>query len=70
MGSPVSLIVVNLYIKQFESIALSAAPRPPSLWFRYVDYTFLLTNECDTDSSTIYINNIDDHIQFTTESET
>ena len=70
MGSPVSPIVANLYIGHFESIALSTAPRPPSLWFRYVDDTFVLTHEDDVDSLTSHINNIDDHIQFTTEPET
>ena len=63
MGSPVSPSVANLYMEHFESIALSTAPRPPSLWFRYVDDTFVLTHEDDVDSLTSHINNIDDHIQ-------
>ena len=70
MGSPVSPIVANLYREHFESVALSTAPRPPSLWFRYVDDTFVLTHEDDVDSLTSHINNFDDHIQFTTEPET
>ena len=70
MGYPVSLIVANLCMGHFESIALSTAPIPPSLWFCYVDDTFVLTHEDDVDSLTSHINNIDDHIQFTTELET
>ena len=57
-------------MEHFESIALSTAPRPSSLWFRYVDDTFVLTHEDDMDSLTSHINNTDDHIQFTTEPET
>ena len=57
-------------MEHFESIALSTAPGPPSLWFRYIDDTFVLTHEEDVDSSSSHINNIDDHIQFTTEPET
>ena len=70
MGSPISPIVASLYMKHFESIALSIAPRPPSLWLRYVDDTFVLTHEHDMDSLTSHINNIDDHIQFITVPET
>ena len=70
MGSHVSHIVANLYMEHFESIALSTAPRPPSLWSRYVDDTFVLMHEDDMDSLTSHINNIDDQIQFTTEPET
>ena len=64
--TPVSLSSLQC----FESIALSTAPRPPSLWFRYVDDTFVLTHEDDVDSLTSHINNIDDNILFTTEPET
>ena len=70
MGSLFSPIVANLYMENFESIALSTAARPPSLWFRYVDDKLVLTHEDDVDALTSHIDNIDDHIQFTTEPET
>ena len=39
MGSPVSPIICNLYIEDFEQKALASATHPPSWWFRYVDDT-------------------------------
>ena len=66
MGSPVSPIVCNLYMENFEKIALSSAPSPPSMWLRYVDDTFVKIHEYDVDGFTAHINSIDSNIQFTT----
>ena len=38
MGSPVSPIVANIYMEDFESRALTSAHHPPSLWLRYVEW--------------------------------
>ena len=37
MGSPICLIVANLYMEAFEVKALNTAPHPPSQWRRFVD---------------------------------
>ena len=67
IGSPVSPMVTNLYIEQFEEKALATAPNPQSVWLRYVDDTFtqiglLFVEECHQ-----HLNSIDTNIKFTTE---
>ena len=69
MGSPVSPIIANLYMEVFEERALSTAPHPPSLWFRYVDDTFTKIHEYYVEEFTRHINSIDPNIIFTTEPE-
>ena len=40
MGSPISPIVANLYMEDFEIKAISSAEYPPRIWKRYVDVHF------------------------------
>ena len=42
MGSPLSPIVANIFMKHFEKEALETAPHPPSQWKRFVDDTFVI----------------------------
>ena len=70
MGSPVSPIVANLYMEDFEQRALATAPHPPSVWLRYVDDTFVEILEYYAEEFFAHINSIDQNIQFTRESDT
>ena len=42
MGSPLSLVLANIYIEYFEEMALGSTTLKPSMWLRYVDDTFIL----------------------------
>ncbi len=59
MGSPVSAVVANLYMKFVEEEALNSAPVKPVLWKRYVDDTSLLN----------HLNSVKPSIKFTMESD-
>ena len=67
MGSPLSPIVANIFMEQFEEEALATAPHPPSLWNRYVDDTFVIQEEQYKNEFFQHINSLDDNIQFTAE---
>ena len=67
MGSPISPIVANLYMEDFETKAISSAVHPPSIWKRFVDDTFVVIESSRKEEFLDHINNMDPHIQFTTE---
>jgi hypothetical protein len=41
MGSPLSPVIANFYVEDYEKAALESAPLEPRCWFRYVD-TFVI----------------------------
>ena len=67
MGSPISLIVVHLYMEDFETKAINTAEYPPRIWKRYVDDIFVVIDAAKKEGFLEHINSIDPHIQFTTE---
>ena len=67
MGSPISPIVANLFMKDLEVQAIMTSPSPPVLWKRYVDDTFTIIHKQDKDSFLEHLNNIHPNIKFTSE---
>ena len=68
MGSPVSPIIANLYMEEFEATAIRTAPTPPPP-SRYVNDTFVMIYEYFVNEFTEHLNSIDENIKFTTEPE-
>lgn len=71
MGSPLSPIIANLFMEDFEIRALENAVHKPKLWLRYVDDTFVIWSHGVDKLKTFleYLNNIHPSIQFTMEVE-
>ena len=67
MGSPISPIVANLYMENFELTALNTSPNPPLMWKRFVDDTFVVMKKAHKEEFLTHLNSVDNNIQFTTE---
>ena len=67
MGSPISPIVANLYMEDFEIKAINSAVYPPRIWKRFVDHTFVVIDSARKMKFLECINSMDPQIQFTTE---
>ena len=67
MHSPISPLIANIFMEEFEVQALSSFPHPPSLWLRFVDDTFVINKAKHSQDLLQHINSQDPHIQFTVE---
>ena len=65
IGSPVSPIVVDLYMEYFEQKVLCTSTQPPRTWLRYVDDTFVIQKEDHKQTFLEHINSVDPAIKFT-----
>ena len=67
MGSPVSPVIVNIYMEYFESLAIPSSPTSIKWWFRYVDDVHSATRKDQVNQLRKHLNSIDPHIKFTIE---
>ena len=66
MGSPISPLIANIFMEEFEVKPSSPSPTP-SLWLRFVDDIFVINKAEHSQDLLQHINNQDPHIQFTVE---
>ena len=66
-----SLVVVGLFMEDFEQMALVTADKEPKLWLRYVDDTFIVWPHVRVQLVTFldHLNGLCEKIQFTMEIE-
>ena len=71
MGSPLSPIIANLFMENFEQRALSTTQLKPEWWSRYVDDTFLIWAHGRDELGKFmdHLNKQSDSIKFTMELE-
>jgi hypothetical protein len=71
MGSPLSLVVANLFMEDLESKSLASSPLKPKLWIRFIDDTFVIWPHGHENLKKFvdHLNNYSEHIKFTMEIE-
>ena len=67
MGSPISLIVANLYMEDLEIKVINTTEHTPRVWKRYVDETLVVIELTKKQEFLEPLNKMAPHIQFTTE---
>ena len=67
MGSPVSAIVANKYMRVLRTKGSKYCSTPPRFWCRFVDDTFVIHKEANKQGFLQHINSVDPAIKFTVE---
>jgi hypothetical protein len=71
MGSSLSLMVANIFMEHFDTLALNNFHLKPKCWFRFIDDTFVIWPHGLSSLTSFFnhLNSISPHIQFTMEKE-
>ena len=69
MGSPVSAVIANIHIEEFEEQAIAKATYKPKIWKWYVDDTFTVSDQEHVNSFLQHLNSQQPTIHFTMEIE-
>ena len=69
MGSPVSAVIANIFMEDFEERAIASAIHKPKIWKRYLDDTFTILDRDQVDGFLQHLNNQQPTIRFTMETE-
>ncbi|KER21156.1 hypothetical protein T265_10452 [Opisthorchis viverrini] len=69
MGSPISPVLANIFMEEFEQIALTGFPYPPKIFWRYVDDTFVVMKRDNVREFYNYLKELSPQIKFSMELE-
>ena len=71
MGSPLSPVIANIYMEDFEAKALNSFPLTPEEWKRYVNDIFAKWRHGRVllEDFLAHLNSLSEHIKFTMEME-
>ena len=42
MGSPISPVLADMFMEEFEQLTINTSDHRPKVWLRYVDDTFII----------------------------
>ena len=71
MGSPISPVLADIFMEEFEQLAINTSDHRPKVWLRYVDDTFIIWQHGQDNLQLFleHLNGLHSSIQFTMEQE-